>query len=50
MRFFLKNKKVENKNANPILAWSCQKDGLEMALSPFHHYPRLKKETTVELF
>lgn len=51
MRDLLINKKVENKSVNPLLAWSCQKYGLEMALSlVFHHYPRVKKETTVKWY
>lgn len=49
MGILLVNKKVENENVNPILAWSCQKHELEMVLSlTLHHYPRMKKETTVK--
>lgn len=46
MRLLFINKKVENKNVNPILACSCQQYRFWMAFTLlFHHYPTMKKNS-----
>lgn len=50
MRLLLINKKVENKNVNPILACSCQQYRFWMAFTVlFHHYPTMKKKNTSKI-